>query len=476
MAAPGRTGLERLETDYLVVGAGATGMAFTDTLVAETDAHVVLVDRGHAPGGHWTSAYPFVRLHQPSAYYGVNSRALGSDTIDRVGWNEGLYELATVGEVCAYFDQVMHQGLLPSGQVSYFPMAEYLGEGRFRTLAGDDYTVDVRRRVVDTTYLKTVVPSMRPPPYHVDDGVDCVAPNALPASAAGHQRFVIVGAGKTGIDACLWLLHHGIQPERLTWIMPRDAWLMDRANIQPGPQFLQRFQACFAARLTAIEGATSIEDLFDRLEDCGNLLRLDPATRPSMYRCATVSRAELQQLQRISDIVRMGHVERIQAGQVVLANGAIPANGSTLYIDCTADGLERRPPATVFDRDRITLQSLRGCQQVFSAALIAHVEAAYHDDATRNELCAPVPHPSTDLDWLTTTMAEQRNQIRWLDDIDLFEWLCAARLDLMRHMYAPVMEKPKVRDKVFALLKAGLESANQKLDTLRLAQSAQHRG
>ena len=329
---------------------------------------------------------------------------------------------------------------------------------------------------MDTTYLKTVVPSMRPPPYHVDDGVDCVAPNDLPSSAAAHQRFVIVGAGKTGIDACLWLLRNGIQPERLTWIMPRDAWLMDRANIQPGPQFLHRFQACFAARLIAIEGATSIEDLFDRLEDCGNLLRLDAATRPSMYRCATVSRAELQQLQRISDIVRMGHMERIEAGKVVLADGAIPASDSTLYIDCTADGLERRPPATVFDGDRITLQSLRGCQQVFSAALIAHVEAAYHDDAARNDLCAPVPHPSTDLDWLTTTMAEHRNQIRWLDDIDLFEWLCAARLDLMRHMYAPLMDKPKVRDKVFALIKAGLESANQKLDALRLAQSAQRRG
>ncbi len=148
--------MERIETDYLVVGAGATGMAFTDTLIAETNAHVVLVDRGHAPGGHWNSAYPFVRLHQPSSYYGVNSRTLGSDTIDRVGWNEGLYELATVGEVCAYFDQVMHQDLLPSGQVSYFPMAEYLGDGRFRTLAGSDYTVDVRRRVVDGTYLKTV--------------------------------------------------------------------------------------------------------------------------------------------------------------------------------------------------------------------------------------------------------------------------------------------------------------------------------
>lgn len=56
-----------LEADYLVVGAGAMGMAFTDTLVTESDAQVVIVDRGHAPGGHWNRAYPFVRLHQPSA-------------------------------------------------------------------------------------------------------------------------------------------------------------------------------------------------------------------------------------------------------------------------------------------------------------------------------------------------------------------------------------------------------------------------
>ena len=463
--------MKTIETDYLVVGAGAMGMAFTDTLVAETDAHVVVVDRGHAPGGHWTRAYPFVRLHQPSAYYGVNSRGLGSDSIDQLGWNEGLYELATMGEVCSYFDHVMQQDLLPSGQVSYFPMAEYLGEGRFRTIAGSDYTVHARKRIVDATFLQTMVPSMRPPPYDVEDGVDCVPPNDLPALAVDRERFVIVGAGKTGIDTCLWLLRNGIPPDRLTWIVPRDAWLMDRANIQPGPQFLQRFQAGFTGRLTAIEGATSVADLFERLEACGNLLRLDQATRPTMYRCANVSQSELRQLQRISDIVRMGHVDRVELDKVVLADGAITANGSTLYIDCSADGLERRPPATVFDGDRITLQSARGCQQVFSAALIAHVEAAYDDDARRNHLCEPVPHPNTDLDWLTTTFAEHRNQIRWLEDGDLMAWLCTARLDLMRHMYAPLKDKPPaVRDKVFGLIKAGLQSANQKLDTLLRSQ------
>ncbi|MFZ1164426.1 NAD(P)-binding protein [Mycobacterium sp.] len=456
-----------IETDYLVVGAGAMGMAFTDTLVAETDAQVVIVDRGHAPGGHWTRAYPFVRLHQPSAYYGVNSRVLGSDSIDQLGWNEGLYELATVGEICAYFERVMHQDLLPSGQVSYFPMAEYLGDGRFRTLSGGDHTVNVRQRVVDATYLQTTVPSMRPPAYDVADGVDCVPPNDLPAFAAGRDRFVIVGAGKTGIDTCLWLLRNGIPPERLTWIMPRDAWLMDRANIQPGPQFLERFQAGFTQRLVAIEAATSVTDLFDRLEACGNLLRLDSAVQPTMYRCANVTTTELQQLQRIDDVVRMGRVQRIEPGKLALADGAITIDGSALYVDCSADGLEKLPAETVFDGDRITLQSVRGCQQVFSASLIAHVEAGYDDDATRNRLCRPVPHPNTDLDWLTTTLAEQGNQISWLEDPDLMNWLCDARLDLMRHMYAPLInESQKVRNKVFGLITTGLRSANEKLDAL----------
>ena len=31
------------------------------------------------PGGHWNDAYSFVNLHQPSAFYGVNSLPLGAN-------------------------------------------------------------------------------------------------------------------------------------------------------------------------------------------------------------------------------------------------------------------------------------------------------------------------------------------------------------------------------------------------------------
>ncbi len=43
----------RVEADYLVIGAGATGMAFTDALIDHADVRVALVDRRRGVGGHW---------------------------------------------------------------------------------------------------------------------------------------------------------------------------------------------------------------------------------------------------------------------------------------------------------------------------------------------------------------------------------------------------------------------------------------
>ncbi|WP_156687291.1 NAD(P)-binding protein [Mycobacterium sp. Marseille-P9652] len=461
--------MQTIEADYLVVGAGAMGMAFLDTLVTETGASVVVVDRNHQPGGHWTMAYPFVRLHQPSAFYGVSSLDLGSGTIDETGWNAGLFELATSGEVCAYYDRVMRRQLLPTGRVRYFPMSEYRGDGRFTTLGGGDYTVDVTRRIVDATYMRVSVPAMRPPPYPVAPGVECVAPNELPRLGP-RDRYVIVGAGKTGIDTCLWLLAHGVAPERLTWIMPRDAWLLDRATIQPGPLFADTIKANFTAQLEAIRDAVSLDDLFARLEDGGVLLRLDGTVRPTMYRCATVTRAELEQLRRIPGVVRMGHVRRVEIDRCVLDGGEVASGGSALYVDCTADGAEKVPATPVFEDRRITLQSVRGCQQVFSAALIAHVEANYPDDSARNELCRPVEHPDTDRDWARNTLADYRNQLRWFDDEDLTAWLAGTRLDLFGHLIghrlAGASAKPRVRERLMSMTRTALTATAEKLERL----------
>jgi hypothetical protein len=453
--------LATIEADYLVIGAGATAMAFVDTLIGETAASVVMVDRFHSPGGHWNSAYPFVRLHQPSAYYGVNSRKLGSDTIDSAGLNEGFYELASGAEVCAYFDAVMQKQLLPTGRVSYFPMSEYLGDGRIRTL-GDDVHVTARR-TVDSTFVGITVPSMRRPPYEVAADVDCIPPNDLPKYEA-RDRYVIVGAGKTAMDTCLWLLCHGIAPDRLTWIKPRDSWLLNRANIQPGPQFTKKVLADVTGQLKAVGQAESVDDLFARLADAESLLRIDETVDPDMYRCAIVTLAELEQLRQIDNLVRMGHVQAIEKGRVVLDGGTVAVAGSTLYIDCTAVGLGRGEVTAVFDGDRITLQTVRTCQPVFSAALIAHVEATYADDDTRNALCQPILNPKVPLDWLRMMHTYNENQIRWFDEPGVMAWLDSARLNVLSHSTAKV--SPRAREKIIGVMRSQLRKTNDKLEEL----------
>ena len=79
-----------IETDYLVVGAGINGLGVVDELLDRSDAHITIVDRRDAPGGHWNDAYSFVKLHQPSTFYGVGSTELGDGRVDADGPNEGF--------------------------------------------------------------------------------------------------------------------------------------------------------------------------------------------------------------------------------------------------------------------------------------------------------------------------------------------------------------------------------------------------
>src|SRR6185503_10354010 len=96
-----------LLADYLVVGAGAAGMAFVDALLDHADVRVAMIDRRPGVGGHWLDDYAFVRLHQASAFYGVASTLLGGGRVQSDGPEKGLHERATAPEVCAYYTQVL---------------------------------------------------------------------------------------------------------------------------------------------------------------------------------------------------------------------------------------------------------------------------------------------------------------------------------------------------------------------------------
>jgi len=109
--------LNRLNTDYLIIGAGAQGMIFADQLLTDSDASIVMVDRRHMPGGHWNDAYSFIRLHLPTAYYGAGSRKVGSDRVEETGLNKGFHEQASGAEVASYFDSLIRQRFLTSGRI-----------------------------------------------------------------------------------------------------------------------------------------------------------------------------------------------------------------------------------------------------------------------------------------------------------------------------------------------------------------------
>lgn len=425
---------ETISTDYLVIGAGAMGMAFVDTLLSDTKATVVIVDRYDSPGGHWNVAYPFVHLHQPSSFYGVNSKKLGNDQMDKVGLNKGLLELATSQEVVGYYSQLMYQHFLPSGRVTYFPKCEYTGDGMFHSVVtAKSFQVGKETRIVDATFMKVRVPAMGPPAYEVASGVDLITPNELANITRAYGNYTVVGAGKTGIDTCLWLLGRGIEPSNISWIMPRDSWLLDREALQPGPKFSERRRQDQMARFQAAMSATSVDDLFKRLESAGHLMRLSDKVWPTMYRCATVSIPEFKQLGKIDSIIRMGRVIRVGDGEVKLQGGTYKAKPDTLYINCTADGAAKLLPVPVFNGNKITLQPVRTCQQVFSSAFIAHVEATYNDENLKNEMCRPIPLPYETVDWIKTAILNTGNRRIWNSKPATVAWLLQARLNLDMH-------------------------------------------
>lgn len=418
-----------LETDYLIVGSGAVGMAFADTLLTETDANIIIVDKYQKPGGHWNVAYPFVTLHQPSQFYGVSSKELSKGRKDEVGLNKGLNDLASGAEVSAYFDEVMNHTFLPTGRVQYFPMCEYTGEGNFKSmLTGEEYHVACKK-TVDATYLNTTVPSTHTPNFSIADGVNFMPLNDLPKIATPPQGYVVIGGGKTGVDACLWLLENKVDPDTIRWIMPRDAWLLDRQNTQPSLEFFETTMGSQANQMESIAKAESITDMFDRLEASGYFVRIDKSVRPQMFHGATISQLELEQLRRIKNIVRMGRVSAIENDKVILDEGTIPTGPDIVHVDCSARAISNMVIKPIFQGDLITPQTVRSYQPVFSAAFVAHIEASLDDETEKNHLCGVVPLPNHDTDYIRFTVGFMMNQYNWSRNEEIRSWLLNNRLD-----------------------------------------------
>ena len=446
------------QTDYLIMGAGAVGLAFADTLLDEDpDCHITIVDKHAKPGGHWNDAYGFVALHQPSAFYGVNSMEFGDDVPDAHGPNKGYFPLATGTEVSAYFTRLMNRRLLPSGRVDYRPLAEITGfesgAGTVRAiLSGREDTIAVRRKLVDATFYKTSVPSTHKRPFAVTDGVDVAVPGALPdlwkRADDLPQHYCILGGGKTAMDVGVWLLQAGIEPTAVHWVRPRDSWLINRRYTQPGPDNFADIVANQVAQLKAAADAPSGDAMFEALGEDGYMLRIDESVVPTMFHYATISQGEVDELRRITQVIRDGRVTAIEPGRLLFGEAARNMPDDTLYIDCTASAVpfdDDREHGPQFRGDRIVLQPIQVPLVTLSAALTAFIEVHYDDDARKNALAAPAPLTDTPNTYPLGLLANLTNRGKWSQEPTIAAWLSQVRLDPTGRTMAKMMAEGDTR-------------------------------
>ena len=177
-----------------------------------------------------------------------------------------------------------------------------------------------------------------------------------------------------------------------------------------------------------------------------------------MFHGATISRKEVELLQQIKNVVRMGRVTAIEETQIVLEQGSIATSTNTLHIDCSASAVPPSPVLPIFDGELITIQTVRTVQPVFSAAFVAHIEASYAESteqevAKKNQLCSVVALPNHDTDWLRTTAGQMFNQYQWSQEAGLREWIAANRLDGFSRLMASVDPDDQQKMQIMAKIK-----------------------
>jgi hypothetical protein len=420
------------EVDYLVVGSGASAMSFVDTMLADTDATFVMIDRRAVPGGHWNDSYPFVRLHQPANTYGVNSRPLGHDRIETSGLNEGFLDLASGVEITRYYHQLMNEVFLPSGRVRFYPLCEHVSGGEFvGLLSGEKHTVTIKKKLVDGTPLTTSIPLTHQRKFTKDGCIECMPPNDLPRLMSSHGHVTALSGGKTAIDSVTWLLANEYLANAITWVVPCDSWFFNRASIQSGRQFLEATMETIASRQELMATCTSADDFGLGMEQAGSFLRMDKAIMPTMFHGTSVTDKDISEMQRVTDVVREGHVQHIGVDKMCLIDGDVASLPDTLYVDCMASAVATKinSQVPVFSPGKVALQMIRLFQHCFSSALIAHTQATVDNEEYKQNCTRPTSMVETITDWFREESKAMMDNFFWWHSPETSAWILASRLD-----------------------------------------------
>lgn len=247
---------------------------------------MILVDRNPRPGGHWVHAYPFIKLHQPSSMYGVNSLKLGKRRDKNDNEIMDPNDRANCDELLDYFNSVVNQFKECKRVTCYFN-AEFdhhqtkamynvytISTNRGKT------SINVRCKKLVLVHTNVIVPSMRESMIPLHESISLKPPNCLQQEIKSrneldrkYKNFVVIGAGKTGTDAIMYLLKScKVDKSRITWVVSRDVWFFIRDKFFDASKGYK----CFTDLLPPFLQASSVTDAFLQLEKRGITGRLLP--------------------------------------------------------------------------------------------------------------------------------------------------------------------------------------------------------
>lgn len=541
--------------DYLVIGAGATGMAFVDSLLQgihlenknaagnskDTPMKIVLMDQHATPGGQWHDSYNFVRLHQPSAMYGVESTKLEpSAAITNTDTVEEKHR-ATRQEILDYYAALVQKWESNNDSSDGVVSFQFVGNATLAfetTTKGDDdnnnnegqsyqfqskdndkttttHTIQVTKRLVDARYLQPDLPINTAPKFDFDASkINCVPVNEIvvggdeskPAvfTNASTEHFVVIGAGKTGMDAVVYLLtQKKVSPFNILWIVPHDPWITARENIGNCMEFLHDATQVFKQQEQSsnnqdMQSTELVQATFKLWEEQGKIYRLftDTTALPTKFNDATLSKEELAVIRSLpsEQVIRgSGRVASIdsETGALGMQNGsnvALPwtnnSTKTTTYVHCSAGAFNYTKqvgvtPKPIFDttNQMITLQDVYGTPGFcFVGSILGKLEslsvAGILTDDQKNDLCQ-FPDPSSaaayalgpsggDVGGLSKDhgwVQRLGNVKMWLETPQLRNWLVGHRLfNLGHYTSADDMEK-LVNETTTVLKEAGLVKA-----------------
>lgn len=412
--------IHKLKTDYLVVWAGAMGIAFVDEMLHLTkDTTFVIVDKNANAWWHWNHAYRFVTLHQPSLFYGVNSKKFNT--------KENMY--ATKSEILYYYECVM-RNFIRTNRVTFLNQCEYQWDGKVQSLISADLSYDIKisNKLVNATYMEADIPVLHKLNFDVEAWVEIVPVNQISELRKPYDRYTIIWAGKTWIDAILYILKQGVHPDHIHWIISSDSWLLCQKTILP--QNLLKKQKRI---LKIVADSRSVDEVIWSMKKAWMFYQIDTGTNPTKFRCATVSQNDLTKLRSIKNVHRKWHIRKIGIDSMVMDGWNIDTVWNTLYVDCTARWLGKRNEATnVFSGKQITLQSIFICLQVLSASIIAKIETLSCSEEEKNSMCQPVAHPNTPLEYLQSMKPSLENNVLWMRKFPF--WCCKTRLFMTYHV------------------------------------------